>query len=167
MPQDDAFEGFTREKPRLVLFQPDIPQNTGTLLRMGACLDVAVEIIEPCGFILDDKRLRRAGMDYLSLADLRRHPSWDAYQTQRAGRLILLTTKAQSSLYDFAFQPGDHLLLGRESSGAPEEVHAAADARVKIPMAPGARSLNIALAGAMALGEALRQLSAWPSPVLS
>lgn len=167
MPQGDAFEGLRREKPRLVLFQPDIPQNTGTLLRMGACLEVAVEIIEPCGFILDDKRLKRAGMDYLSLADIRRHPSWTAYQAGREGRLVLLTTKARTSLYDFAFQPGDHLLLGQESSGAPQEVHAAADARIKIPMAPNARSLNIALASAMALGEALRQLEAWPQPVLS
>ena len=154
-------------KPRLVLFQPDIPQNTGTLLRMGACLDVAVEIIEPCGFVLDDKRLKRAGMDYLKLTDIRRHVSWQAYQAERAGRLILLTTKAKDSLYDFAFQPGDHLLLGQESSGAPQEVHDAADARIRIPMAPGVRSLNIALAGAMALGEALRQLEAWPRPVLS
>ena len=151
-------------KPRLVLFQPDIPQNTGTLLRMGACLDVAVEIIEPCGFVLSDKGLRRAGMDYLKLADIRRHSSWATYQAQRSGRLVLLTTKADTVLHGFSFQPGDHLLLGQESAGAPPEVHAA---RVKIPMAPGARSLNIALAGAMVLGEALRQLEAWPQPVLS
>ena len=111
MQSDDAKSG----KPRLVLYQPEIPQNAGSLLRLGACLEVAVEIVEPCGFLLDDKRLRRAGMDYLSLADITRHVSWTRYEAQRAGRLVLLTTKATTRLHDFAFRPGDNLLLGQES----------------------------------------------------
>ncbi len=123
-------------------------------------MDVGVDIIEPCGFVLDDKRLRRSGMDYLDQVDLTRHISWSHFQencTETGDRLILLTTMGNVPYCDFAFQPSDRLLLGRESAGAPQDVHDAAHARVCIPMASGARSLNIAMAAAMVLGEALRQ----------
>ncbi len=144
---------------RLVLYQPDIPQNTGALLRLGACLGVGVDLIEPLGFLLDDKRLRRAGMDYIALARMRRHASWEAYRAQAGGRLVLLTTQATDNYLDFAFRPGDRLLLGRESAGVPESLHREADHRLTIAMRPGARSLNVALAAAIVLGEALRQLA--------
>ena len=149
---------------RLALYQPDIPQNTGALLRLGACLGVPLDIIEPCGFLLDDRRLRRAGMDYLKEAAVVRHASWTAYRAARQDRLILLTTKAERAYTDFAFRAGDTLLLGRESAGVPDEVHAAAAARLVIPMRPGLRSINVALAGAMVLGEALRQTRDLPDP---
>lgn len=142
---------------RLALFEPDIPQNCGALLRLGACLGVAVDLIEPCGFLLDDKRLKRAGMDYLAQVALTRHRSWDSYQETRRGRLVLLTTQAARNYVDFPFKGTDNLLVGRESAGVPEAVHQAADARLRIPMEAGARSINVALAAAMALGEALRQ----------
>lgn len=143
---------------RLALYQPDIPQNTGTLMRTAAAFGVPVDIIEPCGFILDDRRLRRAGMDYLDLVDMTRHASWNAFRAgPTEGRLVLLTTKGSTPYTDFVFGRTDILLLGRESAGAPAEVHAAADARVIIPMRPPARSLNIAVAAAMVLGEAMRQ----------
>lgn len=149
---------------RLVLFEPDIPQNAGTLLRLGACLGVPVDLVEPCGFLLSDRHLRRAGMDYLDLASLTRHASWAAYRASApAGRLVLLTTRGAEAYPDFAFRPDDRLLVGRESGGVPDEVHAAADARLTIPMAPGARSLNVAVAAAMVLGEALRQTGGFPS----
>jgi len=148
---------------RLALFEPDIPQNAGALLRLGACLDVAVDIIEPAGFSLSDRALKRAGMDYLRQARLRRHPSWERFLAERgAGRLILLTTKAAQPFAGFVFAPDDTLLLGRESAGVPDGVHEAADARLLIPMAAGARSLNVALAAAMVLGEALRQCALFP-----
>lgn len=149
---------------RLALYQPDIPQNAGTLLRLGACLGVAVDIIEPCGFLFSDKGLRRAGMDYLAAADYRRHRSWDAFRAAHTtGRLVLLTSKASSPYTDFAFAPDDTIVLGRESAGVPDSVHAAADARLRIPLKPGLRSLNVALAGAMAVGEALRQTRGFPA----
>ncbi len=148
---------------RLALYEPDIPQNTGALLRLGACLGVPLDIIEPCGFILDDRRLRRAGMDYLAFAEVVRHRAWHAYQAQNDRRLILLTTKAEMRYTDFAFNPSDTLLVGRESAGAPEGVHRAAAARLLIPMRPGLRSINVALAAAMVLGEALRQIGRFPS----
>ena len=152
---------------RLALYQPDIPQNAGALLRLGACLGVPVDIIEPCGFLLDDRRLRRAGMDYLDLADMARHSSWAAYHAahlaDQTGRLILLTTAATQAYTDFAFAPGDSLVLGRESAGVPPEVHAAVQARLAIPMRAGVRSLNVALAAAMVLGEALRQTQHFPT----
>jgi tRNA (cytidine/uridine-2'-O-)-methyltransferase len=151
---------------RIALYQPDIPQNAGTILRMGACLGVPVDIIEPAGFPASDKALRRAGMDYLDQAELTRHASFAAFQTWRraksGSRLVLLTTQAPFSYVDFAFDTGDILLLGRESAGVPPDVHAAADARLAIPLRPGMRSLNIALAAAMALGEALRQTGGFP-----
>jgi tRNA (cytidine/uridine-2'-O-)-methyltransferase len=151
---------------RLALFQPDIPQNAGALIRLGACLGVEIEIIEPCGFILSDTRLRRAGMDYIELATVTRHASWNAWcevRADRPGRLILLTSKALHHYTDFAFEPDDTILLGRESAGVPAEVHDAADARLRIPLLPGLRSLNVAQAGAMALGEALRQTNGFPA----
>ncbi len=152
---------MTRERRanlRLVLYQPDIPQNCGAIMRLGACLGVGLDLIEPFGFILDDRRLRRAGMDYRDLADCRRHTSWQAYRATDRGRLVLLTTRATCSYLDFSFRPGDRLLLGRESAGVPDAVHAEADAAVTIAMQPQARSLNVALAAAMVLGEALRQV---------
>ena len=149
---------------RLVLYQPDIPQNAGALLRLAACLGVAVDIVEPCGFIFDDRRLRRAGMDYLGAVELARHAGWESYRAVRQGsRLVLLTTRAATAYVDFAFRADDRLLLGRESAGVPADVHAAADARLKVPMRPGMRSLNVALAAAIVLGEALRQTGGLPA----
>ncbi len=147
---------------RLALFQPDIPQNTGALIRLAACLQVPLDIIEPCGFVLDDKRLRRAGLDYHDQAAVSRHRSWEAYQQQRRGRLLLLTTKASAPYTGFSFQRGDNLLLGRESAGVPEDVHQIADERIVIPVGADCRSLNVALAAAMVLGEALRQTESFP-----
>ena len=153
---------------RLALYQPDIPQNAGAILRLGACLGVPIDIIEPCGFLLDDRRLRRAGLDYVEQAAMVRHRSWSAYRKARSlggapGRLLLLTTSGSLNYWDFAFAAGDTLLLGRESAGVPEEVHAAADARLAVPIRPGLRSLNVALAAAMVLGEALRQTRQFPT----
>lgn len=149
---------------RLVLFEPDIPQNTGALLRLAACLGVAVDIVEPCGFLFDDRRLRRAGMDYLELAQMTRHSSWDAYRRAACGRLVLLTTRGATAYTDFAFRADDNLVLGRESAGVPQAAHDAADARLAVPLRPGARSLNVALAAAVVLGEALRQTGLMPGP---
>jgi tRNA (cytidine/uridine-2'-O-)-methyltransferase len=146
---------------RLALYQPDIPQNTGAILRLAACFGLPVDVIEPCGFVFDDRRMRRAGMDYLEHVELQRHRSWEAYQSMRAGkagRLILLTTKGAVPHVDVRFEAADSLLLGRESAGVPDEVHAAADLRIRIPMRPGLRSLNVAMAAAIVAGEAMRQL---------
>lgn len=149
---------------RLALFEPDIPQNTGALLRLGACFAVPVDLIEPAGFVLDDRRLKRAALDYAARATICRHNSWPAFFAARepGSRLVLLTTRGSVPLPRFAFAASDTLLLGRESAGVPDFVHAAADARVVIPMAPGARSLNVAMAGAIALAEALRQTGGLP-----
>jgi tRNA (cytidine/uridine-2'-O-)-methyltransferase len=148
---------------RLALYQPDIPQNAGAILRLGACFGVAVDIIEPCGFVLDDRRLKRAGMDYLAQCIWARHASWERFQeTREAGRLVLLTTKGDIPYHRFTFAAGDTLLLGRESAGVPETVHEAADARLVIRLRPGLRSLNLAQAAALALGEALRQTGQLP-----
>lgn len=147
---------------RLALFQPDIPQNTGAILRLAACMGVGVDLIEPAGFVLSDRQLKRAGMDYLDHVALVRHSSWDAYASARSGRLVLLTTKTQQAFTDFTFADTDTLLLGRESAGVPESVHDTADARLRIPMTPAARSLNVALAAAMVLSEALRQTGQFP-----
>jgi tRNA (cytidine/uridine-2'-O-)-methyltransferase len=151
---------------RLALFEPDIPQNAGTLLRLAACLGLPVDIIEPCGFIFSDSRLRRAGMDYLDAADRRHHSSWEAYLRGRdeanRGRLLLLTTSGDTAYTEFVFAAGDTILLGRESGGVPPAVHAAADARLIVPMQRDARSLNVAVAAAMVVGEALRQLKGFP-----
>ncbi len=143
---------------RIALFEPDIPQNAGAIFRLAACLGVPVDVIEPCGFVLDDRRLKRVAMDYGALAEIVRHDSWRAFAEKRApGRVVLLTTKGDAVYSDFAFETSDTLLLGRESAGVPEAVHAAADARLIVPMAPGARSLNVVTAAAIVLGEALRQ----------
>jgi len=148
---------------RLALYQPDIPQNTGTLMRLCACMGVAMDIIEPCGFIFSDKNLKRAGMDYLDRIDLTRHGSFDDFcRAHAAARIVLLTTKSELSFLDFTFRPDDTLLLGRESAGVPDDVHAACPARITIPMAAGLRSLNVAVTGAMALCEALRQTGRFP-----
>ncbi len=149
---------------RLALFQPDIPQNAGALIRLGACLGVAVDIIEPCGFVLSDRRLRRAGMDYLGSAEMIRHQSWAAFRAACTAdaRLVLLTTSGTLPYHRFAFAPQDVILVGRESAGVPDEVHAASAARLLIPMRPGLRSINVALAAAMVLGEALRQTGRFP-----
>ena len=151
---------------RLALFEPDIPQNTGALLRLAACLGVAVDLIEPCGFLLDDRRLKRAVLDYAADLTICRHASWEAFLARRASqsRLILMTTTGTTPLHRFMFAADDTILLGRESAGVPEEVHRAAATRVVIPLRPGARSLNVVLAGAIALAEGLRQTGLFPEP---
>jgi tRNA (cytidine/uridine-2'-O-)-methyltransferase len=156
--------------PRLAIYQPDIPQNTGTMLRLAACLGVPVEIIEPAAFDVSDRNLRRSGMDYLNHVAVTRHISWRAFEECRQdgkGRLVLATTKGATPYTDFAYRPDDIILVGRESAGVPEEVHGAADARVVIPMQPGLRSLNVAVTAAMILGEALRQTGSFPVGSLS
>jgi tRNA (cytidine/uridine-2'-O-)-methyltransferase len=139
----------------LALYEPDIPQNVGAMMRLCACLGVAMDIIEPCGFIWDETKIRRAGMDYIEHLTYRRWPSWADYKP--VGRVILLTTKVTSSYLNYAFEPSDILLMGRESAGVPEFVHTAVTARVTIPMTGAVRSLNVATAAALVLGEALRQ----------
>jgi len=143
---------------RLALYQPDIPQNLGAFIRLAACLGVPLDIIEPCGFPLDDRRIRRAAMDYYSLARVTRHASWQSFRRDPpAGRLVLLTTSGAQVFPEVAFQPDDILLMGRESAGVPPDVHDVADLRLRIPLQAGARSLNVALAAAVVLSEALRQ----------
>jgi tRNA (cytidine/uridine-2'-O-)-methyltransferase len=146
---------------RIALYEPDIPQNTGTILRLAACLGVEAHIIEPAGFPTSDRAFRRAGMDYLDQVALVRHANWAAFEDWRkrtGGRLVVFTTRASVSYLDHAFRPEDVLLFGRESAGVPDEVHAAADVRLLIPMQGGLRSLNVAVVAAMAVGEALRQI---------
>ena len=150
---------------RLALFQPDIPQNLGAAIRLAACLDVALDVIEPCGFPLSDKGLKRAAMDYRALAEPVLHASWRAFllaPERTQGRLVLFTTKGAEPLHGFRFAAGDTLIFGRESAGAPEEVHAAAQARVVIPIRPEARSLNLTVSAAIGLSEALRQVGGFP-----
>jgi tRNA (cytidine/uridine-2'-O-)-methyltransferase len=150
---------------RLALYEPDIPQNTGTLLRMAACLSVPVDVIEPCGFVFDDRHLRRAAMDYLAHIEMRRHISWRAFhevQGEGRTRLILLTSAASTPYPAFRFNRDDTLLVGRESAGVPQAVHDAADVRLRVPMAVGLRSLNVAVAAAMVLGHALCQTGGFP-----
>ena len=145
---------------RIALFQPDIPQNTGTILRLCACLNVEAHIIEPAGFPVSDRHFRRAGMDYLDQVRIVRHDSWTEFEQWRHDerlRLVLFSTKGALPYLDHRYANSDILLFGRESAGVPDEVVAAADARLVIPIAPGLRSLNVAMAAAMALGEALRQ----------
>lgn len=145
----------------LALYEPDIAQNVGAMLRTCACLGIEAAIIEPAGFALSDRRLRRSGMDYLDALSIERHMSFARFETWRADagrRLVLLTTKGADELWDFAFAPGDVVLVGRESAGVPDAVREAADARVRIPIRPPLRSLNVAVAAALALGEARRQL---------
>ena len=152
---------------RLALFEPDIPQNLGAFIRLAACLNVPLDVIEPCGFPVDDKRIRRAAMDYYDLATIVRHASWAAFRRDQlegrgAGRLVLLTTRGAVPFPDVTFEAGDILLLGRESAGVPDEIHEAADVRLRIPLQQGARSLNVALAAAMVLSESLRQTAGFP-----
>jgi tRNA (cytidine/uridine-2'-O-)-methyltransferase len=153
---------------RLALYQPDIPQNAGTLLRLGACLGVPVDIIGPARFDVSDRALRRAALDYLTQADFQRHVSWQAYcrwrQQQDAHRLVLVSVRAPDCYTDFAFDKRDILLVGRESAGVPQAVREQADAAVRIPMREGLRSLNVAVAAAMVLGEALRRTGSFPGP---
>ena len=147
----------------IALYQPDIPPNTGTIIRMAACLTTQVHIIEPCGFPFGEKSFRRAGMDYIDQSKITRHISWDVFLDYVGEkRIILLSTKAAIPYTDFEFRANDILLLGRESAGVPEEVHSRSDERLIIPMAPDTRSLNIALSAAMVLGEALRQTNQFP-----
>jgi tRNA (cytidine/uridine-2'-O-)-methyltransferase len=152
---------------RIALFQPDIPQNAGSILRTAACLGVAVDIIEPCGFLLGDRQFRRAGMDYLAQVEMARHASWQDFRRQRAenrsGRLILLTTRSDTAYTAFRFLLPDTLVVGRETCGVPDAVHAEVDARVKVPMLPGRRSFNVAVATAIVLAEALRQTGGMPA----
>ena len=148
---------------RLALFQPDQAGNVGTVIRLAACLGVPLDVIEPCGFPFSDRALKRAGMDYAEIAAVTRHASWAAFEAQRAGRLVLFTTRGALSLTDAAFAPGDTLLFGSESHGAPPEVHACAGLRVHIPQAAGTRSLNLAVACGIGLAEALRQTAGWPA----
>jgi tRNA (cytidine/uridine-2'-O-)-methyltransferase len=148
---------------RIALFEPDIPQNAGAVLRLAACLAVAVDVIEPCGFVSSDARMRRAGLDYAAAAAVTRFPSWADYRARRpAGRLVLFTTRGRQRYLDFAFRADDTLLFGRESAGVPDAVHDAADATVYVPLAPGMRSLNVATAVAIGVSEALRQTGLLP-----
>jgi len=151
---------------RLALYQPDMPQNVGAAIRVAACFRTPLDIVEPCGFALTDKALRRAAMDYANRAEIVRHAGFHAFvatQSQQGRRLVLLETDGAVRLHDFAFDPSDTLLLGRESAGSPPEVYAAAGAVVLIPLAAGARSLNVAVAGAVALAEAMRQTGGFTS----
>jgi tRNA (cytidine/uridine-2'-O-)-methyltransferase len=145
---------------RIALYEPDIPQNTGTILRLAACLGLEAHIIEPAGFPVSDRAFRRAGMDYLDQVEIVRHTDWRAFESWRSAqghRLVLFTTGGALSYLDHEFRPDDILLFGRESAGVPERVHQAADARLVIPMRAGTRSLNVALAAAIVAAEALRQ----------
>jgi tRNA (cytidine/uridine-2'-O-)-methyltransferase len=151
---------------RIALFEPDIPQNTGTILRLAACLGVEAHIVEPAGFPTSDRAFRRAGMDYLDRVSIMRHASWtvfDAWRRSQHLRLILFTTAATVSYLDHGYRSGDVLMFGRESAGVPDAVHQAADARLLIPMQPGLRSINVAMVAAMALGEAMRQTNGLPN----
>jgi tRNA (cytidine/uridine-2'-O-)-methyltransferase len=148
---------------RLALFEPDIPQNAGALIRLAACMGLPIDIIEPCGFLFSDSAFRRAGMDYVESANLTRHASWDAFLASTGEqRVVLLTVKGTTSYTEFPFRFDDIVLLGRESAGVPQRVHERADARLRIPIKAGLRSLNVAQAGAMVVGEALRQTKGFP-----
>jgi tRNA (cytidine/uridine-2'-O-)-methyltransferase len=148
---------------RLALYQPDIPQNAGALIRLAACMALPVDIVEPCGFVFSDSAFRRAGMDYLESAQIARHVSFERFlETVGSARLVLLTAKGATLYTEFAFRFGDVLLLGRETAGVPQAVHERADARLRIPIRTGLRSLNVAQAGAMLVGEALRQTERFP-----
>ncbi|KAA5605031.1 tRNA (cytidine(34)-2'-O)-methyltransferase [Roseospira marina] len=150
---------------RIALYQPDMPQNTAATIRLAACLELPLDVIEPCGFVWDDKRLRRVAMDYLDGANLRRHSGWATFRAAEGiagARLVVLSTQAPARHVDVRYRPTDILLLGRESAGLPAAIHAEADVSVRIPLAPGARSFNVAMAAAMVAGEALRQTDGWP-----
>jgi len=142
---------------RLAVYEPDIAQNLGTMIRLGACLGIPVDVIEPCGFPFSVKALRRSAMDYAELGEIRHHDSWEAYRPTAPGRIVLLTTRATQAVWDFRFRETDTVLVGRESAGVPEQVHRIVDAAILIPMPGGGRSLNVAVAAALTLGEAVRQ----------
>ncbi|HKR25701.1 MAG TPA: tRNA (cytidine(34)-2'-O)-methyltransferase [Allosphingosinicella sp.] len=146
---------------RLALHQPDQAGNVGTILRLGACLGVPIDVIEPCGFPWGDKALRRAGMDYAEIANVTRHESWAAFEARLAGRLVLFTTAGDVRVPEARFEAGDTLLFGSESRGAPEEAHARAELRIRIPQVEGTRSLNLAVAAGIGVAEALRQTGLW------
>lgn len=151
---------MARSLIHLALYEPDIPQNVGAAIRLCACLGIPLEIIEPCGFPWDERKVRRAALDYIVRATLSRHASWRAFRENHEGaRLVLMTTKTDRSYLDFEFLPGDILIAGQESAGVPEDVHHICDARITIPLAPGMRSLNVVNAASMILGEAIRQTS--------
>jgi tRNA (cytidine/uridine-2'-O-)-methyltransferase len=158
-----AGEGGVARAVRVALFEPDIPQNAATLIRACACLGVAVDIIEPCGFQLSDRRFKRAGLDYLEFADITRHVSWDSFRQNRADRSVLVTPSAPLRYTDFRFGQSDILVLGRESVGFPDTIHSIVRDQVAIPMRTGLRSINVALAGAIVLSEALRQTNGFPA----
>jgi tRNA (cytidine/uridine-2'-O-)-methyltransferase len=147
---------------RIALYQPEIAGNVGAVLRLAACMGVGVDVIEPTGFVFSDARMRRAGMDYIDQADMVRHADWAAFRAQLSGRLILMTTKGSESLYTMAFQPDDVLMFGQESAGVPEDVAAKCAARMRIPMAASARSLNLSVSAGIAIAEALRQTGKLP-----
>lgn len=147
---------------RIALVEPDIAGNVGTIIRLSTCLGVGVDIIEPCGFPFSDKRLKRAGMDYADQADIVRHNDWDAFRVSGHGRLVLLTTRAVDCYHEIAYRPGDVLVLGSESAGAPPCVHSDAAISVRIPLRPGFRSLNVAVAAGIVLAEALKQTKELP-----
>jgi tRNA (cytidine/uridine-2'-O-)-methyltransferase len=146
---------------RIALYQPDQAGNVGTILRLAACLGAAVDVIEPCGFAFSDRALKRAGMDYAAIANVTRHTGWPEFEAELEGRLVLFTTAGAVRLPEARFEPGDTLLFGSESRGAPEEVHDRADVRVRIPQVAGTRSLNLAVAAGIGLAEALRQTESW------
>jgi tRNA (cytidine/uridine-2'-O-)-methyltransferase len=148
---------------RLCLYQPEHAGTVGAVMRLGACFGVPVDLIEPMGFEWDDKRIRRTAMDYIDHVEAIRHPSFEAFRQAVPGRLILLTTKVDASLFDFVFQPHDILMFGKESAGVPADVAAASDARLRIPIRPEVRSFNLATSAALALGEALRQTQGLPT----
>ena len=148
----------------LALFQPDIPQNLGAALRLGACMGVGIHVIEPCGFPLSDRAIRRAALDYGEPGEVTRHPGWADFAQERPGRIVLFTTRGATPLHEFVFQADDVLLFGRESAGVPDEVHESVDARVYIPLVPGMRSLNVTVSAAIGLSEALRQTGQFPNP---
>ena len=154
----------------LALYQPDIPQNTGAMLRMAACFALPVDVIEPAGFVFGEARMRRAGMDYWNRVEIRRFPDWRAFAAERkaaGARLILMTTRGDRIYTDFAFEAGDTIIMGRESAGVPDDIHAACDARLRVPMAPGTRSLNVAQTAAIAIAEGLRQTGGFPTSAVS
>lgn len=147
---------------RIALHQPDIAGNMGTILRLSACFGIAVDIIEPCGFAYSDRALKRSGMDYAAAADVTRHADWDAFVAAQKGRIVLMSTQAATALPAARFRADDILLFGSESAGVPDAVRDAADLRIRIPMRPGFRSLNVAISAGIALAEALRQTGGWP-----
>ena len=154
---------------RLALYQPDIPQNTGTILRLAACFALQVDIIEPCGFVFDDRKLKRSGMDYLDAVKITKHLSWENFYhfaQENHHRLVLLTTKAKTRLDEFTFQDKDILVFGRESKGVPEDVFQSCAETVRIPMTQGMRSLNVAVTAAFVVGEALRQTNSYPKDIV-